>query len=184
MIHRFFRRSAPVHRPLARLHGEEILAAMLFALCLLVLSAQHLLAHEYKVGDLLIDHPWARATTHGADRGAGFMAIHNGGTTPDRLLSATATFAKRVEVQQMAMKDGLMRLTPVREGLEIAPGATLLLEPSASRIVFFDLKEPLKEGTMLDATLTFEKAGKVPVQFQIEAIGAPALDKLHHPFGQ
>ena len=177
-------RPAPRRRYIGRLYVEEVLAATLFALCLLLLSAQHLLAHEYKAGSLLIDHPWARATTLGADRGAGFLSIRNSGDIPDRLLTATVAFARRAEVQQMTMKDGLMRLTQVKEGLEIPAGGTLMLEPSSSHLVFIDLQGPLKEGTMMDGTLTFEQAGKVKIQYQIEAIGATAIDKMHHPVGQ
>ncbi len=171
-------------RFLARVHGEEILAATLFALCLLIVSAQHLLAHEYKVGGLLIDHPWTRATPLGSDMGAGFLAIHNSGDTADRLLSAAAPFTRRVELQEMTMKDGLMRMMPIKGGLEIPAGGTLVLEPSGHHLVFIDLKEQLKEGEMLDATLTFEKAGKVKIQYKVEAIGATAIDKMHHPLGQ
>lgn len=169
---------------IGRLYVEEVLAATLFAVCLLLLSAQHLLAHEFKAGNLLIDHPWARATTLGATRGAGYLAIRNSGDTSDRLLTATVAFARRAEIQQMTMQDGLMRLMQVKEGLEIPAGGTLLLEPSSSHLVFIDLQGPLKEGTMLDGTLTFEKAGKVKIQYQIEAIGATAIDKMHHPVGQ
>jgi copper(I)-binding protein len=171
-------------RLIGRFYGEEILAATLFALCLLLVSAQQLLAHEYKVGDLLIDHPWARATPLGSDMGAGYVAIHNSGATPDRLVSAFAPFARRVELQEMTMKDGLMRMMPIKGGLEIPAGGTLVLEPSSHHLVFVDLKEQLKEGEMMDATLTFEKAGKVKIQYKIEAIGATAIDKMHHPLGQ
>ncbi|MEP9355257.1 copper chaperone PCu(A)C [Xanthobacter sp. KR7-65] len=168
-------------RILARLYREEVLAATLFALCLLLLSAQRLLAHEYKVGDLLIDHPWARATPLGADVAAGYMVIQNAGAAPDRLVSASAPFATRVELHEMTVTNGVMRMQPLKEGLPIPPGDALVLKPASFHLMFFGLKQPLKEGMMVDATLTFAKAGKVPVQFQVESVGATAGDKMHHP---
>lgn len=165
----------------SRLYREEVLAAAVFALCLLALSAEGLLAHEFKAGDLLIDHPWARATTVGADTGAGYFVVRNAGAAPDRLVSATATFAARVEIHELSMKDGIMAMRPLKEGAAVPASGTLLLEPSGVHLMFIGLKQPLKQGALMDGTLTFEKAGKVAVQYQIEAIGATARDKMHYP---
>jgi len=38
--------------------------------------------------------------------------------------------------------------------------------------MFVDLKKPLTKGDRIKATLTFEKAGKVEVEFTVEGIGA------------
>lgn len=46
------------------------------------------------------------------------------------------------------------------------------LKPGGYHVMFLDLKSPLKEGTLVDGTLTFEKAGTVPVQFKVEGMGA------------
>ena len=35
-------------------------------------------AHDYTLGSLSIDHPWARATAPGAPVGGGFMSINGG----------------------------------------------------------------------------------------------------------
>lgn len=73
-------RAATRGRVLDRLYGEEILAAMLFALCLLLLSAQQLLAHEFRVGNM-VEHPSARLTPVGADGAAGYLVVRNSGAT-------------------------------------------------------------------------------------------------------
>ena len=41
-------------------------------------------------------------------------------------------------------------------------------------MMFLDLKHPLEPGKIVAATLQFEKAGTVQVEFPIAAIGAPA----------
>ena len=41
------------------------------------------------------------------------------------------------------------------------------------------LKAPLKEGDMVKGQLTFEKAGKVDVEFKIDSIGASAPTHDH-----
>lgn len=147
--------------------------AMMAAAVLTVALTGAAVAHDYKAGALQIDHPWSRATPGGASVAAGYLVVKNTGTTPDRLISATAPFAGRVEIHEMGMKDGVMVMRPVPDGLTIPPGGSVELKPGGFHIMFQDLKTPLKEGTFVDGTLTFEKAGTVPVQFKVEGLGAP-----------
>lgn len=129
-------------------------------------------AHDFKAGTLQIDHPWSRATPGGATVAGGYLVVKNTGTAPDRLVAATAPFAGRVEIHEMSMKDGVMVMRPLPDGLAIPAGGSLELKPGGYHIMFLDLKAPLKEGTLVDGTLTFEKAGTVPVQFKVEGMGA------------
>jgi copper(I)-binding protein len=45
--------------------------------------------------------------------------------------------------------------------------------------MFIDLKAPLKAGTKIPATLVFEKAGEVKVDFVVEAFGARRTAPAH-----
>lgn len=129
-------------------------------------------AHDFKVGPLQIDHPWSRATPGGATVAGGYFVVKNTGTAPDRLVAASAPFAGRVEIHEMSMKDGVMVMRPLPDGLAIPAGGSVELKPGGYHVMFLDLKSPLKEGTLVDGTLTFEKAGTVPVQFKVEGMGA------------
>ena len=73
-------------------------------------------AQEFKSGELTIDHPWSRATPTGAKVAAGYMTIMNKGAAPDRLIGASTSAAGRVELHEMAMKDGVMTMRPVSGG--------------------------------------------------------------------
>jgi copper(I)-binding protein len=46
--------------------------------------------------------------------------------------------------------------------------------------MFLDLKGPAKAGETLEGTLTFERAGTVPVRFAVGAIGASAPEAGGH----
>ena len=72
----------------------------------------------------------------------------------------------------MAMKDGVATMRPVSGGLLIEPGKSVALAPGGYHIMFTDLKKPLKQGDKFAATLEFEKAGKVDVTFDVQAVGA------------
>lgn len=141
------------------------------ALALGLMLVQPLAAHEYKLGDLEIGHPWSRATPPGAKVAAGYATIRNGGAGADRLLSASAEIAGRAEIHEMAVDDkGVMTMRPV-QGVDVPAGGAAELKPGGFHIMFMDLKAGAKEGERFKGTLTFEKAGTVEVEFAVQAIG-------------
>jgi copper(I)-binding protein len=145
--------------------------SILFA-CILSLVASAAAAQEFKAGPLEIDHPWSRATPKGAKVGAGYLTIKNTGAEPDRLVSATSPAAGKLEFHEMSMDKGVMKMRPVPEGIEIKPGETVELKPSAFHIMIMDLKQPIERGKSFKASLKFEKAGPVEVEFTVVAPGA------------
>jgi periplasmic copper chaperone A len=137
---------------------------------LLVLSPAS--AHDYTVGRLKIGHPWARATPKGASVGGGYMSITNTGSAPDRLVGGSTDAASRFEVHEMKMENGVMKMRPVKGGIEIKPGQTVTLDPNGYHVMFIGLKHQLMKGQNFKATLEFAKAGKVDVDFSVAGIGA------------
>jgi len=144
--------------------------AILLALCATLIAPAA--AHEYNIGSLHIGHPWSRATPKGATIGAGYLKITNNGTTPDRLIGGSSEAAKSFELHVMSMENGVMKMRPVEGGIEIKPGETVEFKPESYHVMFVGLKEPLVQGHRVKATLDFEKAGKVAVEFVVESIGA------------
>ena len=132
------------------------------------------LAHDYASGGLRIGHPWSRATPNGAKVAGGYLSVTNAGTEPDTLTGATFARAGRTELHSMSMEGGVMKMAPVEGGLAVKPGETVTLKPGGYHLMFLDLKEPLKEGQTVKGTVTFSKAGNVPVEFTVEAIAAKA----------
>jgi len=145
--------------------------SILFA-CILSLSAGAAAAQEFKAGSLEIDQPWSRATPKGAKVAAGYLTIKNTGTTPDRLVGGTSPVAGKFEIHEMSMDKGVMKMRPVPEGVEIKPGETVELKPSSFHFMIMDLKQPIVRGKPFKASLTFEKAGPVEVEFTVVAPGA------------
>jgi periplasmic copper chaperone A len=161
----------------------SILVASLVAVSALSGSAASAL--DYKVGALEIDNPWSRAAPKGAKVAVGYMKIKNTGTEPDRLVGGSTPVAGRFEIHEMSMDNGVMKMRPLPSGLEIKPGETVELKPSSFHIMMMDLKQPIQRGKPFKASLMFEKAGGVDVDFTVEAMGAtsadaPAHDMHHH----
>ena len=144
----------------------------LFTLALaFAISAAPALAQEFKVGDIVIEKPWARATPKGAEVGGGYLTIHNNGATPDHLTGGTADFA-HVEVHQMKSVNGVMEMRELKDGLAIPAHGSVALTPGGYHIMFTHLAHPLTKGESVKATLNFEHAGPVEVEFNVAGIGA------------
>jgi copper(I)-binding protein len=103
---------------------------------------------------------------------SGYLRIRNTGSTPDRLTGGTLAPAGGVEIHEMSVDRGVMRMRELKGGLEIKPGATVELQPSTIHLMFTDLKRPLAKGEHVKGTLVFEKAGAVEIEYAVAAIGA------------
>jgi len=137
-------------------------------------------APAYRVGALVVEAPWSRATPGGAKVAGGYMRITNAGTEPDRLVGGSLPAAARFAVHEMSMQGEVMHMRPLETGLEIKPGATVELKPGGYHIMFMDLTEPLKEGQTLKGTLLFEKAGAVTVEYAVRGIAARGEAEHRH----
>ena len=149
-----------------------LLGRSLFALALLLAGSPAAFAADVKAGDLVITQPWSRATPGGAKTGAGYLTIEKKGGAPDRLVAVSGDVAGRIEVHEMAVNNGVMTMRPLEKGLVIEPGKTVALAPGGYHLMLMELKSPLKQGDKLPVTLEFEKAGKVAVTLEVQAVGA------------
>jgi periplasmic copper chaperone A len=127
---------------------------------------------SYTLGPLVIEAPWARATPGGAQVAGGYVKITNKGSESDRLVGGTLPVAAAVEVHEMSMAGGVMKMRRLENGLEIKPDQTVELKPGGYHIMFTGLREGLKEGQSLKGTLVFEKAGTIEVEYRVAPIGA------------
>lgn len=134
-------------------------------------------AQGAKHGAIEIVHPWARATAPGQAAGGGFLEIRNGGAA-DRLLSARAAIADRVELHSMKMDGDVMRMRQV-DVIDLPPGATVALEPGGLHLMFMGLKQPLAPGSRFPLKLKFEKAGEVTVEIKVEAASSTSGKGRH-----
>ena len=151
---------------------KRIMTSLVFASVIAVVFAPASRAEDVKAGDLVISQAWTRATPGGAKTGGGFVTIENKGSAPDKLIGASADGAGKIEVHEMVMNEGVMKMRPVEGGLAIDPGKTIKLAPGGLHLMMMDLKSPLKQGDKMPVTLEFEKAGKVAVTLDVQGVGA------------
>ncbi|UYN96213.1 MAG: copper chaperone PCu(A)C [Enhydrobacter sp.] len=152
----------------------------LFAAAALIAMAFPAVAQTYKLGDLEIAQPWTRATPSTARTAGGFLAITNKGASADRLMSAASPVSLKVEVHEMKMEGSVMRMREIDKGLEIPPGATVVLKPGGYHLMFMELKAPIAQGARVPVALVFEKAGRIDVELAAEAMGAAQPGHQRH----
>jgi periplasmic copper chaperone A len=137
-------------------------------------------AADYTAGTVKISNPWTRVPPPSAKVAGGFMTLTNTGTAPDRLVKGSSPAAGRIEIHEMTLDGGMMKMRELDKGLEINPGQTIELKPGSFHIMFMDLKEAPKEGGTVKGTLEFEKAGKVEIEYKVEPLGAKGTGSHHH----
>ena len=96
---------------------RNLIAALLI---LLPLTAA---AHEFKAGDLLIDHPEIVETPPGAKVAAGYATIVNAGSADDRLLAIESSL--KIEVHASKVVDGVASMKEMTDRLAVPAGATV-----------------------------------------------------------
>lgn len=125
-------------------------------------------AHELTTDSLVIDHPYALETVATAMSGAGYMTITNTGSEPDRLQAVRADFPSVTLHGTETDAEGVTRMIRV-EGIEIPSGETVMLAPGGTHVMFMGLDgDPFEEGERIPATLVFERAGEIAVEFWVE----------------
>jgi copper(I)-binding protein len=128
-------------------------------------------SHSYRLGDIAIDAPWARAPSPTAEDGGGFLTLVNKGETADRLIAASSPAAARVEIHGIKVVGADLRMCALENGLALAPGATMTLKPRGYHLLLIGLRAPLEEGGRVPVTLVFEKAGSIDIELAVAAAG-------------
>jgi periplasmic copper chaperone A len=128
-------------------------------------------AHEFRVGSLTVQHPYARVTQAGQGVGGAYFELRNQGDA-DRLVSASAAVAERVELHTMAMEGDVMRMRQL-DALDLPAGQTVKLAPGGQHLMLIGLKAPLTLGMRFPLELRFEKAGPVTVMVWVEPATLP-----------
>ena len=123
-------------------------------LSVLFLSLLASLAHaQVNVKDV-----WVRATVSQQKATGAFMQLES--QQDAKLVAARSPVAGVVEVHEMAMDNGVMKMRPV-PFLALPAGKAVELKPGGYHVMLMDLKAQVKEGDVLPMTLVVEgKDGK------------------------
>jgi copper(I)-binding protein len=111
-----------------------------------------------RLGSGDVTDPWVRGTVTGQKATGAFMQLKS--PADAALVEAASPVAKIVEIHEMKMEGGMMKMRAV-EKLPLPAGKAVELKPGGYHVMLMDLVQPLNEGDTVPLKLTFEdKAGR------------------------
>ncbi|MGH8438802.1 MAG: copper chaperone PCu(A)C [Pseudomonas sp.] len=151
----------------------------LLLLCTLLAGSTLGFAHEYKVGEMLITHPWSRELPVDLPGGSAYFTVHNQGSETDRLIAVSSPRAQTSRLHTQAGNDGMMNMQDVA-GMDIPAHTEVTFQPGSNHVMLTGMEQPLKAGEQFPLTLEFEKAGTIEVLVKVLPVEAQASHDTAH----
>lgn len=119
-----------------------------------------------QAGELSVVGGWVTEPIGNVKNSAAYFTIENAGGGADRLTAVSTPAAERAELHTHVMEDGVMKMRQVVQ-VEVPAGENVRFKPGGLHVMLIGLREPLKTGDRVPFTFTFEKAGRITVEFPV-----------------
>jgi len=113
-----------------------------------------------------VDDAWVRATVAPQKTTGAFMQLT--AARPVKVVAASSPVAEVVEIHEMKMDNGVMKMRAV-EALPLPAGQPVALKPGSYHVMLMGLKAPIKAGETVPLTLTVEGEDKQRTAVEIKA---------------
>ena len=118
-------------------------------------------AHSFKLGNIAIGHAWGLPSSTGETQV--FMPLFNSGSTEDMLISASSDTAANIELRLNNFYSQAAETQFV-----LTPHKPIPMRPTARHLRLLGLRNPLKNGEIIDLTLKFAQAGEIKINIHIQ----------------
>ena len=134
-------------------------------------------AHAQAAAVVQVEGAWVRPTVPGQKGTGAFMRI----TAREgmRLMSVASPVAGVVEVHEMKMEGGVMKMRAV-PSLELPAGQTVELKPGGYHVMLMELRQTLQPGQSVPLTLVVEAPGGRRETVQLSAPVRPLATAPAH----
>ena len=100
-----------------------------------------------------VEGAWVRATVAPQKATGAFMQLTSAKAA--KVVAASSPVAAMVEIHEMKMDDGVMKMRAV-DALPLPAGQAVALKPGSYHVMLMGLKAPIKAGETVPLTLTVE----------------------------
>ena len=139
------------------------LPAAVMAFCALLIALPlAAVAHEYKVGGMVIVNPHAISLVPGRPIDV-YMTVENNSGSIDRIIDVYVPHAEKAELHTSTMSGNVMQMQQVEE-IDIPANGKVELKPGGYHIVLFGLAGTLKPGDRIPMEIEFEFAGRANIE--------------------
>src|SRR5437870_10441988 len=101
--------------------------------------------------DLAVRVAWVRATVPGQPVAAAYLTLQSASAV--RLISATSEVAQAVEIHEMSLKDGVMRMRRL-EVFDVRANQVIRMAPGGTHLMLVNLRRPLVAGEQVELDLS------------------------------
>lgn len=125
-----------------------------------------------------VSEAWIAEAPPTARHNAAYLQLRNG-SRADTLLAVETPVAAVVELHEMRMEQGVMRMRQEKR-VDLAANAELRLAPGGRHLMLIDMKRALRPGERVPLTLRFRRAGILTVQAEVRPLPLDGGDAPPH----
>jgi copper(I)-binding protein len=118
---------------------------------------------------------WCRPSPNGAKTGGCYVTLT--AASDDRLNSGSTPRAGSLQIHEMTMQDGVMKMGELTQGLPLPAGQAVALAPGGEHLMLIGLTAPLVTGETVPLTFQFASAPSLTVQ---AVVRQPAMAGMDH----
>ena len=151
----------------------------LYLLTFILLSSQSF-SETITFKGLVLSEFWIKKVIANNNTTAGYIKIENKNEKNERLISVESDFSKRIELHEMYIKNNIMIMKHLEEGVLIKSKSQLDLRPGSIHIMFINLTKSLKKTKLQKVKFNFKNTGSIIINMPIMGNRKKTNDKKKH----
>ena len=116
---------------------------------------------------LVLSDFWIKKVIANNNITAGYIKIENKIDKNERLISVESKFSKRTELHYMNIKNDIMIMKHLEDGVLIKSKSKINLKPRSFHIMFIDLTKSFNKTSYQKVKFNFENAGSIIINMPI-----------------
>ena len=158
-------------------HSLNILFIFIF-----ILSTSQSFSETISFKGLVLSNFWIKNVIANSKTTSGYIKIENKNEKNERLISVESNFSKRTELHYMNIKNDIMIMKHLEDGILIKSKSQINLKPGSFHIMFIDLTKSFNKTSNQKVKFNFENAGSIIINMPIINKAKISKDKKknHH----
>ena len=156
-------------------HSLNILFLFIF-----ILSTSQSFSETISFKGLVLSNFWIKNVIANSKTTSGYIKIENKNEKNERLISVESNFSKRTELHYMNIKNDIMIMKHLEDGVLIKPKSQINLKPRNFHIMFIDLSKSFNKTSNQKVKFNFENAGSIIINMPIINKAKISKDKKKH----
>ena len=151
----------------------------LYLFTFIFLSSQSF-SETITIKGLVLSDFWIKKVIANNNITAGYIKIENKNEKNERLISVESDFSKRTELHYMNIKNDIMIMKHLEDGVLIKSKSQINLKPGSFHIMFIDLTKSFNKTSNQKVKFNFENAGSIIINMPIINKAKISKDKKKH----